>query len=312
MAFGSEPLRVMASQQEIPHRFLVGVIDLMDGHAVHAVAGHRERYRAVQLLNQRSQPPDWLGRTTGNAIAVAQHYWQCGVRDFYVADLDRLRGGKGQWRELKQIATWLRDQAKSAKAQPQAHGQLETPCKLMLDVGFRPQDATGPCFQHLDNAVGLRRSISPSLLDLQYVIASESWLSIPGPEIPRVNELVASLAGSHALDRPCIAGLDFRAGRFLGSVSYEAWLELNRRAGVTDAIVLDLAAVGTKGGPQGIQLSEDVRSRMPTGQLYSGGGVRSTHDCLRFLRAGCDGCLVATALLDGRLGGHTASDSATM
>lgn len=61
---------------------VIGVIDLMGGHAVHAVRGDRDRYQPVG---------------DGDAVALARRYAnELGLGEIYVADLDAIRGGARQ------------------------------------------------------------------------------------------------------------------------------------------------------------------------------------------------------------------------
>lgn len=71
-------------------------------------------------------------------------------------------------------------------------------------------------------------------------------------------------------------------------------------AGVSTVIVLDLARVGTGAGVD-LQLMEAVRKAAPGVALIAGGGVRDAADLHALAAAGCDGALVATALLSGVL-----------
>ncbi|MEM1069985.1 MAG: HisA/HisF-related TIM barrel protein [Planctomycetota bacterium] len=57
---------------------LVGVIDLLDGRAVHAIAGERDDYRPIRFCD-------------GNPQSLAQHYFTVGVTALYVADLSSIR-----------------------------------------------------------------------------------------------------------------------------------------------------------------------------------------------------------------------------
>jgi phosphoribosylformimino-5-aminoimidazole carboxamide ribotide isomerase len=71
-------------------------------------------------------------------------------------------------------------------------------------------------------------------------------------------------------------------------------------AGVSAIIVLDLARVGTASGLD-IDLVARLRTRLGSVQLYVGGGVRGPHDFEVVRNVGCDGALVASALLDGEI-----------
>ena len=77
-------------------------------------------------------------------------------------------------------------------------------------------------------------------------------------------------------------------------------------AGASAVIVLDLARVGSNEGPD-LDLIERVRAAVPAATLIGGGGVRGRDDLVRLKDAGCNGALVATALLTGEL---TAADIA--
>ena len=72
------------------------------------------------------------------------------------------------------------------------------------------------------------------------------------------------------------------------------------QCGVGAIIVLDLARVGTATGLD-FELIGRVRNAAPHVMLIAGGGVRDSADLARLEDAGCDGALVATALLSGAL-----------
>lgn len=79
--------------------------------------------------------------------------------------------------------------------------------------------------------------------------------------------------------------------------------EIARRAadaGVGSIIVLDLARVGSVAGID-LALMAAVRRAAAEPGLFAGGGVRSAADLDQLARTGCDGALVATALLSGAL-----------
>ena len=71
-------------------------------------------------------------------------------------------------------------------------------------------------------------------------------------------------------------------------------------AGAGAIIVLDLARVGTGAGID-LELIAAARRAAPGVTLVAGGGVRSSEDLAQLAVAGCDGVLVATALLSGAL-----------
>lgn len=72
-------------------------------------------------------------------------------------------------------------------------------------------------------------------------------------------------------------------------------------AGVGTLIVIDVGRVGGGTGPD-LMLLARVREAASGLTLLAGGGVRGVDDLQRLADAGCDGGLVATSLLDGRIG----------
>jgi phosphoribosylformimino-5-aminoimidazole carboxamide ribotide isomerase len=66
-------------------------------------------------------------------------------------------------------------------------------------------------------------------------------------------------------------------------------------------ILLDLAHVGSRGGPGTAKAVERLKTAMPEIGLVSGGGVRTADDVQRLKDAGADGVLVASGLHDGTL-----------
>jgi HisA/HisF family protein len=72
------------------------------------------------------------------------------------------------------------------------------------------------------------------------------------------------------------------------------------RAGARNIIVLDLARVGTSMRVDS-RLAQAIRGAAPDVALLTGGGVRDAADLDALADAGCDGALVATALLTGAL-----------
>ena len=62
---------------------VVGVIDLKDGTAVHAVRGERERYRPVRSV---------VTGDDGDPVSLARGFRSLGLEEVYVADLDAITG----------------------------------------------------------------------------------------------------------------------------------------------------------------------------------------------------------------------------
>ena len=88
----------------------------------------------------------------------------------------------------------------------------------------------------------------------------------------------------------------------LNAASYaaEQIARLAADAGATSIIVLDVARVGTGGGPD-VETLRRIHSAVPAVPLFAGGGVRGVDNLRQVAHIGCAGALVATALHEGRL-----------
>jgi phosphoribosylformimino-5-aminoimidazole carboxamide ribotide isomerase len=83
-------------------------------------------------------------------------------------------------------------------------------------------------------------------------------------------------------------------------------------SGVGAMIVLDLARVGSGSGVDSEMLAR-IRSAVPSVAVYAGGGVRNIKDIELLRDIGCDGALVASALLDGQISStHAAEEKIDM
>jgi phosphoribosylformimino-5-aminoimidazole carboxamide ribotide isomerase len=105
----------------------------------------------------------------------------------------------------------------------------------------------------------------------------------------------------------CILSLDHRDGELLGGsarvadagalgVATAAWA-----AGIRTFIVLDLARVGARAGPE-TESARRLRAERPEAEVVLGGGVRGADDLRALASAGYHGALVGTALHTGALG----------
>lgn len=74
------------------------VIDLLNGHVVHAIAGNRQEYRPIASPLCDTSLPNDIAR------AFATEF---GSEHVYVADLDALQGGSIQWPAIRQIANHI-------------------------------------------------------------------------------------------------------------------------------------------------------------------------------------------------------------
>ena len=91
-----------------------------------------------------------------------------------------------------------------------------------------------------------------------------------------------------------------RVFRFSSRLADDVLARAAAERGAGTIIVLDLARVGSGWGPD-LESMTTMRRAVPEAALFAGGGVRSAEDVEVLGRAGCNGALVATALLSGSL-----------
>ncbi len=122
-----------------------------------------------------------------------------------------------------------------------------------------------------------------------------------------------TLTGPAALDRllaevpELVLSVDLRDGRLLspdpelaGLPALDAVARLHR-PGLREAIVLDLARVGSGAGPD-VELIAEIHAAFGDLELLAGGGVRDVEDLRALDDAGAAGALVATAVHRGVIG----------
>jgi phosphoribosylformimino-5-aminoimidazole carboxamide ribotide isomerase len=184
-----------------------------------------------------------------------------GLDELYVADLDAIAGGPGH---------------------PDLVAALAREANAMVDAGAATAAAVARLLE-----LGAGRVI----------VGTES---LRGVEAFR--RLRAELP-----DAPLVVSLDLRGGDVLSPdpalAAMDAADALARLAdaGAREAIVLDLARVGSGEGPD-VALLAELHSRLPDVELLAGGGVRHAGDLRALAGAGAAGALVATALHGGAIG----------
>jgi phosphoribosylformimino-5-aminoimidazole carboxamide ribotide isomerase len=203
----------------------------------------------------------------GDTVALARAYLspRVGVRELYVADLDAIGGAPPQRALLAGLAA------------------LGAP--LWVDAGVRSADGGRALLRASDAArvvVGLETL--GGMDDLEEIVAA----------VGGTDRVAFSLDLRDGVPQAAVADLRGASPAALAAEAAE------RGAGAV--IVLDLARVGSGRGVD-VPLLAALRRALPARcALLAGGGVRGRDDLEHIAAAGCDGVLVATALLDGRIG----------
>jgi len=253
---------------------LIGVIDLLDGTAVHAVGGHRQRYQPVAPCG-------------GDAVSLAEMYLAQGVDKLYVADLDALAGRPVQSELIGRLCQ-------------QVESEL-----VLIDVGWDGIDAA-----RQSNAV---RRLTERFHALAWIAATESMASpdafellvdIIGPQRCylgldfRGRELLTAgigVAGTGRGNRD-VSQADGDCRAAARRARLDPWINRAVNRGAAGAVILDLASVGVGAGPSTMDACRQIRHMVPHWTVVSGGGVRSAADVAALVDAGCKFCLVATAI----------------
>ena len=235
---------------------IIPVLDLMGGQVVQAIRGERERYRPVQSCLVSTAEPLAVTR-------ALQEETGCG--EFYVADLDAIRGQSDQLTILRQLATQVGAAFWVDAAITDAASALRT-----LEAGASKVIVGSESLPSIKALRAIRAVIPAQRLLLSLDIAKGRVLS----QSP-------TLANQPPLDA-------------LAWLVQEGWSEI---------ILLTLDRVGTENGPDW-PLLKVARRRFPSISLIAGGGVRNPGDLQELAALGVNGTLVATALHRGRITAH--------
>ncbi|MFM2120236.1 MAG: hypothetical protein RL722_1704 [Pseudomonadota bacterium] len=261
--------------------FIVPVIDLMGGQAVHARRGDRQHYAPIQSRLVAGSAPVAVTGALLQAAATAQAALagrlaaaglpaavsESAEPRLYIADLDALQGRPAQ---LALVAELL-------DAYPRLH--------VWLDAGLADAQA----------AAQARACFSPGQsARLKTLYASEALASA---------QALAACCGGEA-GRQAILSLDQRGAQKMDPAGCwqrpELWPD--------DLIVMTLERVGAGSGPALdvlAQVQASARSGRAAGQplprLWGAGGVRDLADLVAATQAGASGWLIATALHEGTL-----------
>jgi HisA/HisF family protein len=218
---------------------------------------------AVRGERERYRPVrSVIAGDAGDPPALARAFRSAlGLDELYVADLDAILGEGGHGEVI---------------------GALSREARLMVDAGVSDP------------------ARARALLDLgaqRVIVGSET---LPGADA--LDRLLSELP-----DGAVMLSVDLRQGRLLspdpqlaGLPALDAFARL-ARGGLREAIVLDLARVGSGEGPD-VALIAELHAAFPRLELLAGGGVRDLEDLRALAAAGASGALVATALHSGVIG----------
>jgi phosphoribosylformimino-5-aminoimidazole carboxamide ribotide isomerase len=240
--------------------FIVPVLDLAHGQAVHARGGRRTEYRPVESQLTPGQ--------RGDALALAHAFrGRLGAVRCYVADLDAIQGLPMQTDLLARLAD-----------QPTGFGP-----GLMIDAG----------------AAGIARAEELCRLGAGTVVAGlESLAGIEDVEdlVARIGRARAAFSLDLMRGLPVLSS---RArGPLKQAATSDALVELALAAGAGAVIVLDLSDVGSTQGPTTLPLLRRLALRHPV-PFFAGGGVASAEHLAACEAAGAAGVLVGTAIHEG-------------
>jgi phosphoribosylformimino-5-aminoimidazole carboxamide ribotide isomerase len=192
---------------------------------------------------------------------IAVTFKNLGFGELYVADLNAITGNHENFEVIEQIAE-------------------KTGMQLMVDAG----------------TADIAKARTVLRLGASKVIIGTETLT----EIGFVEEAVHSLGPDHV-----IVSLDMKDGKLLGKFNPHkfsnpiAVLCEFQRIGLTQAILLDLARVGSEEGVDSAFLRQ-VLERVNL-KIFVGGGVRNVDDLLKLNKIGVFGVLLATALHSGKI-----------
>ncbi|WP_372717548.1 HisA/HisF-related TIM barrel protein [Novipirellula sp.] len=213
------------------------------------------------------QPIAIGGKAAGDPLALVAHYRRLGIRSLYIADLDSILLGQPQIALLERLIC--------------THSDLD---EILVDIGLPDLDTVASLLES-----ARRRS------NVFVIVASECAANVAS-----LRRFVGALDYSQL-----VLGMDYRQGVFVGGNHSERgwdlerdWLEFAAQLGIERVVALDTATVGTSRGPSMAERCLRIRRHSPGVKLYSGGGIRDASDVKLLLDAGCDCCLVATALLE--------------
>jgi phosphoribosylformimino-5-aminoimidazole carboxamide ribotide isomerase len=176
-----------SGRQSLDSFQIIGVLDVRRGCAVHARAGHRDRYRVVDSVAGIPIPD-------GDPTRVARVYVeQLGIRSLYLADLDAIEGGRLQHTTIGAVA------ALGVRIDVDAGVRTEDAARAVVDSGATRVIVgleTLPSFRVLESiASGLgaqRVAFSVDLREGEPILSSEGRETIDGDAVSIARQAVSA------------------------------------------------------------------------------------------------------------------------
>jgi phosphoribosylformimino-5-aminoimidazole carboxamide ribotide isomerase len=232
------------------------VIDLRQGLAVHAIAGHRDAYRPVIAT----------GINDGDAIALAARYQRLGIQPLYIADIDAIQGNAPNRHLLASLASLSQQifvdagSAVTDIAKTKANTiAINDHCRWIL-----PTECYHSAAQWAADCRGL---LSEHRVVMGLDITANQMRS--RNQQPQSTDLIENIG---------------------------PWIDQAMELGVDSFVLLDLSFVGTRQGAAVASQCKRIADVWPTARIISGGGIRDSIDVQAMVDAGCDLVLVGTAL----------------
>lgn len=228
---------------------VIAAVDLLHGQVVRGIAGNRGEYRPIQTrLCATSEPVEVIH-------ALRQ---QCGIREFYIADLDAILRGQMNW----SLYEFLEKEGVS----------------FWLDAGLK--------------GLGQLRELSSRGIS-KMVIGLETWSGLE--DLQRgLMDFGTNLMFSLDMKNGQLLS---QSAAWEGMSPGELVLKLSQTR-LKELFLLDLATVGTGLGLSTIPLLKQAKSLKKDWRIITGGGVRTLGDLMQLKEDGADGCVLASALHD--------------
>lgn len=270
----------------------IAVLDWLDGGLVHAQGGQRDKYRPLAATF-----PACDGQSPLALVRELQQ--RLGVTQFYLADLDSLRGRPETG--AHELALAILDQGFTLWWD---RGYTESPARmcrsrvLFEEFGprYRPVLGTESCRSPGELFERLAGSESgPWTLSLDLFSRGDDWLWFGHQATASgILELAVTIADANRLHKMS-ADISPRPLESWAEVPFAEILDRIARSSVQEVIVLNLADVGSTSSTTGFIL-QSIRTLVPNIRLVAGGGVRDIAGIQQLLNHGAHRVLVGTWL----------------